>query len=195
MELSFVENDEVRLWRNLSRKNWEIVDDRLDEEEFVDVRHLNCSLWYRRGLDLLVSFLKVALWFVERSRAKKERGKWIESDGHCHSIQDRKHGKYNEQYPREIEGRKWLIKRRWWWTITFKKSDLFEKESDVSCLLSLVLIRNNDLVKIERTKQQTMTMKTKRIKPAMAPTNGTQRGKRGTTSLSDRLANSAGVVA
>lgn len=48
---------------------------------------------------------------------------------------------------------------------------------------------------MEHTKQQTMTMKIRRISPAIAPTNGTQRGKRGTTSLSDRLANSAGVVA
>ncbi len=36
-------------------------------------------------------------------------------------------------------------------------------------------------------------MKTRRISPAIAPTNGTQSGKRGITS--DRVANSAGVVA
>jgi hypothetical protein len=45
----------------------------------------------------------------------------------------------------------------------------------------------------EHTKQQTITMKTRRIRPAIAPTNGTQSGKRGITS--DRVANSAGVVA
>jgi len=38
-------------------------------------------------------------------------------------------------------------------------------------------------------------MKTRRIRPAIAPTNGTQSGKRGTIILSGRLANSAGVVA
>jgi hypothetical protein len=40
-----------------------------------------------------------------------------------------------------------------------------------------------------------MTIKTRRIRPAIAPTNGTQSGKRGTIILSDRFANSAGVVA
>jgi len=37
-------------------------------------------------------------------------------------------------------------------------------------------------------------MNIRRIRPAIAPTNGTHRGKRGTIILSDRLANSAGVV-
>jgi hypothetical protein len=46
-----------------------------------------------------------------------------------------------------------------------------------------------------RTKQQTITTKTRRIRPAIAPTNGTQSGKRGTIVLSDRSAYSAGVVA
>ncbi len=48
---------------------------------------------------------------------------------------------------------------------------------------------------IKHTKQQTITMKTRRIRPAIAPTNGTQRGKRGTLAESVRLRNSAGVVA
>ena len=47
----------------------------------------------------------------------------------------------------------------------------------------------------KHTKQQTITINTRRIRPAMAPTNGTQRGRRGIISLFDRLANSAGVVA
>jgi len=38
-------------------------------------------------------------------------------------------------------------------------------------------------------------MKTRRIRPAIAPTNGTQSGKRGILIVSGRLANSAGVVA
>jgi hypothetical protein len=47
----------------------------------------------------------------------------------------------------------------------------------------------------KHTKQQTIMMNTRRIRPAIAPTNGTHRGKRGILFLSDRLANSAGVVA
>ncbi len=62
------------------------------------------------------------------------------------------------------------------------------------CFL-LVFIERKLSFNVEHTKQQTITIKTRRIRPAIAPTNGTQSGKRGTTILSDRLANSAGVVA
>jgi hypothetical protein len=48
---------------------------------------------------------------------------------------------------------------------------------------------------VKHTRQQTITIKTRRIRPAIAPTNGTHSGKRGTVIVSDRFANSAGVVA
>ncbi len=56
-----------------------------------------------------------------------------------------------------------------------------------------IKIKKNKLLK--HTKQQTITIKTRRIRPAIAPTNGTQSGKRGILIVSGRLANSAGVVA
>jgi hypothetical protein len=48
------------------------VDDTFDEEEFVDVHHLNYSLLYHQWLMLLFSFLMVVLLFVERNQAKKK---------------------------------------------------------------------------------------------------------------------------
>jgi hypothetical protein len=74
MALSFVEYDNVHHCKNLGlMMELKVVDDRLDEEEFVDVHHWNYSLLYHQVLMRLFSFLMEVLLFVERSQAKKKK--------------------------------------------------------------------------------------------------------------------------
>jgi len=51
--------------------DYELVDDMIDEEVYVDVHHLNYLLLYHQVQERLVFFLMVVLLFVEKNQAKK----------------------------------------------------------------------------------------------------------------------------
>jgi hypothetical protein len=72
--LLFAENDNFHhLIDDLLMMDDEFVDDRIVEEVFVVVHHLNCSLLYHQVQVVLFSFLMVVLLFVEKNQAKNKK--------------------------------------------------------------------------------------------------------------------------
>jgi hypothetical protein len=74
MVLLFVGNGNFHhLMDDLLMMDDEFVDDRIVEEVFVVVHHLNCSLLYHQVQVVLFSFLMVVLLFVEKNQAKNKK--------------------------------------------------------------------------------------------------------------------------
>ncbi len=90
------------------------------EEEFVDVHHLNYWLLCRPGSEELVSFSMVELWCVGKIQARKK--------GFSMSNVSNRSASTTQQTQRAIipakNEEKSSVKRRSWWSNTFKKTGL-----------------------------------------------------------------------